>query len=78
MANKGCPSSCTVFYSPLALLSALPDGTESDEVRFYTIAYGEDANSDVLTTIANRTNGQTFVSTPENISDIYFLISSEF
>lgn len=60
------------------MLSALPDGTESDEVRLYTIAYGEDANTDLLATMANRTNGKTYVSTPENIRDIYFLISSEF
>lgn len=60
------------------MLSTLPDGLESDAVRLYTIAYGEDANADLLATIANRTNGKTFTSTPDNIRDIYFLISSEF
>ncbi len=60
------------------MLSALPSGAESDSVRLYTIAYGEDANSDLLATLANRTNGKMFASTPENIRDIYFLISSEF
>lgn len=60
------------------MLSTLPSGTESDSVRLYTIAYGNDANSDLLSTLANRTNGRMFTSTPENIRDIYFLISSEF
>jgi uncharacterized protein YegL len=60
------------------MLAVLPDGTESNEARLYTIAYGEGANETLLTTLANRTNGKFFVSTPENIRDIYFLISSEF
>lgn len=60
------------------MLAALPDGTESNEARLYTIAYGDEANETLLTTLANRTNGKFFTSTPQNIRDIYFLISSEF
>jgi Ca-activated chloride channel family protein len=58
--------------------NALPSGEEVGNVRIYTIAYGEQTDVNLLTMIANRTNGQMFESTPENISQIYFLISSEF
>lgn len=60
------------------MYSALPDGTESDQVHIYSIAYGEGANQDLLLSIANRTNGSFFTGTTEEIDEIYFLISSEF
>jgi Ca-activated chloride channel family protein len=60
------------------MLARLPDGAESDQAHIYTIAYGEAANIEVLTRIAKRTNGRLFTSSPENIADIYFQISSEF
>ena len=44
----------------------------------YTIAYGDDAEDDLMATLSNRTNGKKFVGSEEDIEDIYFLISSEF
>jgi Ca-activated chloride channel family protein len=60
------------------LLARLPDGTESDQVHIYTIAYGAETNEEVLTRMANRTNGQFFTSSAQDIEEIYFRISSEF
>ncbi len=60
------------------MLSRLPSGTEASGVKVYAIAYGEDADVDLLTTLANRTNGKQFSGDVENIEDVYFLISSEF
>jgi Ca-activated chloride channel family protein len=40
------------------MLSRLPSGTEASGVKIYTIAYGDDADMKVLTTLANRTNGK--------------------
>ncbi len=60
------------------LLARLPSGDQPGSVKIYTIAYGDDANKDLLTTLANRTNGKMFTSDPTNIQNIYFLISSEF
>ncbi len=60
------------------MLSVLPEGTESDEVHIYTIAYGDNANDDLLNRIANRTNGHFYQASTENIEEIYFQISSEF
>ncbi len=60
------------------MLSRLPSGTEAGGVKIYTIAYGEDADFDLMATLAHRTNGKQFEGTAEDIQDIYFLISSEF
>lgn len=56
----------------------LPDGSESDQVRLYTIAYGDEADEETLRLWANRTNGKFFQGSIEDIENIYFLISSEF
>jgi Ca-activated chloride channel family protein len=60
------------------MLSHLPSGSEASGVKIYTIAYGEDADEDLMATLANRTNGKIFAGSEEDIESIYFLISSEF
>jgi Ca-activated chloride channel family protein len=60
------------------LLGQLPAGDQPGSVKIYAIAYGDDANEGLLTTLANRTNGKMFTSDPSNIKSVYFLISSEF
>jgi Ca-activated chloride channel family protein len=60
------------------MLSRLPTGTEASGAKIYTIAYGDDADLKVLTTLANRTNGKQFTGDVEDIEAVYFLISSEF
>jgi Ca-activated chloride channel family protein len=60
------------------MLSRLPSGSEASGVKIYAIAYGEDADLDLLKTLANRTNGKQFSGDVENIEAVYFLISSEF
>ncbi|MBN1888958.1 MAG: VWA domain-containing protein [Thermoflexales bacterium] len=60
------------------LLARLPAGDQPSNVKIYAIAYGNDANKDLLATLANRTNGKSFSSDPSNIREVYFLISSEF
>jgi Ca-activated chloride channel family protein len=60
------------------MLSRLPSGAEASGVKIYSIAYGDDADLDLLKTLANRTNGKQFSGDVENIEAVYFLISSEF
>jgi Ca-activated chloride channel family protein len=60
------------------MLSRLPSGAEASGVKIYAIAYGDDADLDLLKTLANRTNGKQFSGDVENIEAVYFLISSEF
>lgn len=60
------------------MLSHLPSGSEVSGTKIYTIAYGDDADMDVLSTLANRTNGKQFTGDVKDIQAVYFLISSEF
>jgi Ca-activated chloride channel family protein len=59
------------------MFSCLPSGESVTGVKIFTIAYGEDADSDLLLRIANRTNGQFFAGDPGQIERIYNAISAE-
>jgi Ca-activated chloride channel family protein len=59
------------------MFSCLPSGEDVTGVKIFTIAYGEDANSDLMLRIANRTNGKTFSGDPASIERIYNAISAE-
>ena len=39
-------------------------------VKVFTIAFGEDADKDLMTRIANRTNSKSFAGDPESIENI--------
>ncbi len=60
------------------LLSRLPAGDQPGGIKLFTIAYGEDANEQLLQTLANRSNGKKFKGDPRNIRSVYLAISSEF
>jgi Ca-activated chloride channel family protein len=47
-------------------------------VKIFTIAYGDDANVDALTKIANAAGGKEYKGTPQNIRTIYDQISQFF
>ena len=51
--------------------------TYTEGVKIFTIAYGEDANKDLMLRIANRTYGKTFTGDPASIENIYNSISAE-
>lgn len=55
----------------------LPTGEDVRTVKVYTIGYGDDADKDLLTRIATRTNGKFYEANPQNIKDIYLKISAE-
>ena len=55
----------------------LPTGERIEGVKIFTIAYGDDADADLMKRIAKRTNGKTYTAAPENIDKIYTDISSE-
>ena len=60
------------------MLSQLPEGTEASGTKIFTIAYGDDADLDLLRTLANRTNALSLSGTEEDILEIYLAISSYF
>ena len=47
-------------------------------VKIFTIAYGDDADKDGLTSIANASGGQEYAGTPQNIQQVYQSISEFF
>ena len=59
------------------MFTCLPSGESAGGVKIFTIAYGEDADTDLMLRIANRTNGKTFTYDPESIESIYNAISAE-
>lgn len=59
------------------MFNCLPSGESVASVKIFTIAYGEDADKDLMLRIANRTNGKTFSGDPASIESIYNAISAE-
>lgn len=59
------------------MFNCLPDGESVEGVKVFTIAYGDDANEDLMTRIANRTNGKSFTGDAAQINQIYTSISAE-
>ncbi len=55
----------------------LPANAEADSFKVFPIAFGEDANKDVLKRIADVTGGQLFTAGPDSIDRIYQRISAE-
>ena len=59
------------------MFGCLPSGESVEGTKVFTIAYGSDADADLMLRIANRTNGKTFTGDPESIESIYIAISAE-
>ena len=65
--------------SEYKLLRELEKAANSEQVvRIFTIAYGDDADQDLLQKIANITQARMVEGTPENIRRIYVILSSYF
>ena len=61
------------------LMSELQRSASSGQpVRIFTIAYGDDAERDLLEDIAEVTEGRMVEGTPENIRRLYVILSSYF
>jgi Ca-activated chloride channel family protein len=59
------------------MFRCLPSGEDVEGVKVFTIAYGADADEDVLKRIANRTNGKAYSGDPATIEEVYLAISFE-
>lgn len=61
------------------LLEGLEAAARSEQlVRVFTIAYGSDADKELLERIAEATGGRMVEGTPENIRKLYVILSSYF
>ncbi len=59
------------------MFGCLPSGEDVEGTKIFTIAYGDDADEDLMLRIANRTNGRSFEASPQSIDSIYNSISAE-
>lgn len=59
-------------------MDVLPKGEDFDVPKIYTIAYGEEADRDLLAEISNRTNARLFSSSAETIAVTYKELSANF
>ncbi len=59
------------------MFNCLPSGEDVQGIKVFTIAYGDDADKDLLLRMANRTNGKTFTGDPATIERVYTAISAE-
>lgn len=59
------------------MFNCLPSGEDVQGIKVFTIAYGADADKDLLLRVANRTNGKTFSGDPATIEKVYTAISAE-
>ncbi|MFH1140069.1 MAG: VWA domain-containing protein [Pseudomonadota bacterium] len=59
-------------------LDALPRGEDFDAPKIYTIAYGSEADKDLLAEVSNRTNARLFSSSPGEIAQTYKELSANF
>lgn len=59
------------------LETCLPNNAEVDGIKIFPIAFGTDADEDVLQRIATATAGRVFTADPESIGNVYTSISAE-
>ncbi len=59
-------------------LDGLPSGEDYEVPKIYSIAYGSEADKDLLAEISNRTNARLFTSSPEEIMKTYKELSANF
>lgn len=69
--TMGDPSENEMFAT------CLPTNAEADGIKIFPIALGSEADTTVLTRIANVTGGRLFTATPTSISNVYVSISAE-
>jgi len=69
--TKGRPTENQMFAT------CLPTHAEADGVKIFPIAFGANANSQVLKRIANVTGGHLWTADPQSIEKIYRRISAE-
>ena len=60
------------------LLSKIRSDGENKNIRVFTIAYGDDAQKDILKQIADATQARSYEGTPANIVSVFRDISTFF
>lgn len=78
--SDGADTASEEYVEVTELTAELRARSEGDErqIRVFTIAYSDDASSDVLQGIAEATGGRAFSGDPDTIEEVYLQISSYF
>lgn len=76
--TDGVDTSSINYRTPAEMLARLPSGEDVASPHFFTIAYGDEPNKEVLQNIASQTNGLFFSASTLNIQEIFEEISTEF
>jgi Ca-activated chloride channel family protein len=58
-------------------VTCLPSNAEADGIKIFPVAFGEDADVDLLGRLANVTGGRMYLADPSSISNVYISISAE-
>lgn len=58
-------------------VTCLPSNAEADGIKIFPIAFGEDADADLLAKLAAVTGGRMYAADPASISNVYISISAE-
>lgn len=75
--SDGADTSSTTHTESDLFNFCLPKGEDVESIPVYAIAYGADAEEDLLIRIANFTHGRFYVADETNLSDIYNGIAYE-
>jgi len=59
------------------MLNCLPSGEDVEGIKIFTIAYGSDADEDILQRISDQTNGKAYAGDPSTVEEVYLAISYE-
>ena len=77
--DDGEPATTTQLDELLARLRGGTEGENSEPVRIFPIAYGEDADLEVLRRIAEATNAAAYdASDPRTINQVFTAVVSNF
>jgi Ca-activated chloride channel homolog len=60
------------------LIRKIKVDNETHTIRVFTIAYGHDANQDILKQIADATQAKSYAGTPQNVRTVFKDISTFF
>ena len=63
--------------SKSTMFNCLPTGEDVEGIKIFTIAYGGNADDNLLENIANQTNGKFYLGDPATIEEVYLAISYE-
>lgn len=59
------------------MINCMPSGEDVEGIKIFTIAYGSDADEEILERISDQTNGKAYTGDPSTVEEVYLAISYE-